>query len=185
MIVNPLTALAMFDIVRAEGEKAFIMTAAASQLCKLIMNVAKDEGLSPDRHRAPRRPDPEMLRQAGAARRAQRVERQLCPRHRRSVQEPRSRASCSTPSPARRPAIFNAMPRRARWIVYGRLDQSPTDPGAGPADLHAQEDRGLLAVGMDAHPLTGSERGGAIIEAQKRFIDGRWSTDVTAIVPLS
>ncbi|TIT55737.1 MAG: NADH oxidoreductase, partial [Mesorhizobium sp.] len=36
MIVNPLTALAMFDIVKQDGEKAFIMTAGASQLCKLI-----------------------------------------------------------------------------------------------------------------------------------------------------
>ncbi|TGW05141.1 NADH oxidoreductase, partial [Mesorhizobium sp. M2D.F.Ca.ET.145.01.1.1] len=31
MIVNPLTAIAMFDIVKQEGEKAFIMTAGASQ----------------------------------------------------------------------------------------------------------------------------------------------------------
>ena len=28
-------------------------------------------------------------------------------------------------------------------------------------------------------------RGPAILEAQKRFSDGRWSTDVTAMVPLS
>ncbi|TIV75231.1 MAG: NADH oxidoreductase, partial [Mesorhizobium sp.] len=44
MIVNPLTALAMFDIVREEGEKAFVMTAGASQLCKLIIGLAKEAG---------------------------------------------------------------------------------------------------------------------------------------------
>jgi hypothetical protein len=27
-IVNPLTALAMFDLVREEGEKSFVLTAA-------------------------------------------------------------------------------------------------------------------------------------------------------------
>ncbi|HET9535034.1 MAG TPA: NADH oxidoreductase, partial [Mesorhizobium sp.] len=47
MIVNPLTALAMFDIVRQEGEKAFILTAGASQLCKLIISLAREEGFRP------------------------------------------------------------------------------------------------------------------------------------------
>ena len=47
MIVNPLTALAMFDIVRQEGEKAFIVTAGASQLGKLIITLAKEEGFRP------------------------------------------------------------------------------------------------------------------------------------------
>ncbi|TIU16741.1 MAG: NADH oxidoreductase, partial [Mesorhizobium sp.] len=47
MIVNPLTAIAMFDIVKQEGEKAFIMTAGASQLCKLIIGLAREEGFRP------------------------------------------------------------------------------------------------------------------------------------------
>jgi NADPH:quinone reductase-like Zn-dependent oxidoreductase len=47
MIVNPLSALAMFDIVREEGEKAFILTAGASQLAKLIMGVASEAGFRP------------------------------------------------------------------------------------------------------------------------------------------
>ena len=34
----------MFDIVKQEGEKAFVMTAGASQLCKLIIGLAKEEG---------------------------------------------------------------------------------------------------------------------------------------------
>src|SRR5690606_4949247 len=47
MIVNPLTALAMFDIVREEGEKSFILTAGASQLSKLMISAARDEGFRP------------------------------------------------------------------------------------------------------------------------------------------
>ncbi len=47
MIVNPLTAIAMFDIVKQEGEKAFIMTAGASQLCKLIIGLGCEEGFRP------------------------------------------------------------------------------------------------------------------------------------------
>ena len=57
MIVNPLTALAMFDIVKEEGEKAFVMTAGASQLSKLIIGAGQGRRLSADRHRAARRPD--------------------------------------------------------------------------------------------------------------------------------
>ena len=41
MIVNPLTALAMFGIVKDEGQKSFILTAGASQLCKLIAGVVQ------------------------------------------------------------------------------------------------------------------------------------------------
>ncbi len=67
MIVNPLTALAMFGIVRDEGQKSFILSAGASQLCKLIMGVARDEGYRPiaivrrdDQRRCSRRPAPRM-----------------------------------------------------------------------------------------------------------------------------
>ena len=66
MIVNPLTALAMFDIVRDEGEKAFILTAGASQLCKLIIGLAREEGFRPIA--IVRRDDQiPLLKQAGAA----------------------------------------------------------------------------------------------------------------------
>ena len=48
MIVNPLTALAMFGIVQEEGEKAFVLTAGASQLSKLMIGAAReDEGFRP------------------------------------------------------------------------------------------------------------------------------------------
>ena len=58
MIVNPMTALAMFDIVRDEGEKAFVLTTGASQLGKLIIGLAREAGFQADRHRQARRPDP-------------------------------------------------------------------------------------------------------------------------------
>lgn len=50
-IVNPLTAMAMFDIVRENaaksGAKGFVFTAAASQLGKLIVGLGRDHGLPP------------------------------------------------------------------------------------------------------------------------------------------
>lgn len=183
MIVNPLTALAMFDIVRAEGEKAFIMTAAASQLCKLIMNVARDEGFRPIA--IVRRDDQiEMLKAAGAAvvlnaskDSFARDIAEVC-----KTEKPRILLDAVTGPQAA--TIFNAMPRRARWIVYGRLDQSPTvipEPGQ-LIFMHKKIEGFWLSEWMRvAEP---KQKLGAIIEAQKRFIDGRWATDVTAIVPL-
>ena len=44
LLVNPLTAIAMYEEAKADGNNCFIMTAAASQLCKLIAGLAKEDG---------------------------------------------------------------------------------------------------------------------------------------------
>ncbi len=54
LIVNPLTALAMFDIVREEGEKSFVMSAGGSQLSKFILRTRQGGGLPANRDRAAR-----------------------------------------------------------------------------------------------------------------------------------
>lgn len=46
MMVNPLTALALIDIVKQSGAKAFIQNAAASALCQMIRKLAEEEGLT-------------------------------------------------------------------------------------------------------------------------------------------
>ncbi|MEM9128054.1 MAG: alcohol dehydrogenase catalytic domain-containing protein, partial [Pseudomonadota bacterium] len=45
-IVNPLTAMAMVDIARADGD-AFVISAATSQLGKLMCSLGRDLGLKP------------------------------------------------------------------------------------------------------------------------------------------
>ncbi|TIR81877.1 MAG: NADH oxidoreductase, partial [Mesorhizobium sp.] len=80
-------------------------------------------------------------------------------------------------------AIFNAMPKRSRWIVYGRLDAEPTvirEPGQ-LIFQHKRIEGFWLAEWMRQFR---DRLGPAVLEAQKRFSDGRWSTDVTAVVPL-
>lgn len=46
MMVNPLTALALIDIVKQSGSKAFIQNAAASALSQMIRKLADEEGLT-------------------------------------------------------------------------------------------------------------------------------------------
>ncbi|MEL6207957.1 MAG: alcohol dehydrogenase catalytic domain-containing protein, partial [Pseudomonadota bacterium] len=45
LIVNPITAAAMFEVVRSAGAKSFVATAAASQLGKFLIALGRDEGI--------------------------------------------------------------------------------------------------------------------------------------------
>ncbi|MDX8457359.1 zinc-binding dehydrogenase [Mesorhizobium humile] len=182
MIVNPLTALAMFDIVREEGEKAFIMTAGASQLCKLIIGLAKEAGFRPivTVRRDEQIP---LLKELGAAHvlNEKAADFEAALREAMKAEQPRIFLDAVTGPLAS--AIFNAMPKRARWIVYGRLDAEPTvirEPGQ-LIFQHKRVEGFWLAEWMRQFR---DRLGPAVLEAQKRFSDGRWSTDVTAVVPL-
>lgn len=183
MIVNPLTAIAMFGLVKDEGEKAFILTAGASQLCKLIIGVAKDEGYRPIA--IVRRDDQiALLEGMGAA-------------HVLNAEAPDFKQKLAEVLKAEKPrilldavtgplagAIFSAMGKRARWVVYGRLDAAQTvipEPGQ-MIFMHKKIEGFWLTEWMRS--VGPERRAGAAIEAQKRFSDGRWATDVTAIVPL-
>lgn len=183
LIVNPLTALAMFGIVREEGEKAFIVTAGASQLCKLMMGVARDEGFRPI---AIVRRDEQipLLLEAGAVHvlnaEAADFDRTLGEVLR--AEKPRVFLDAVTGPLAGR--IFAAMGKRARWIVYGRLD-AETTPIPEPGQLifmHKRIEGFWLTEWMRSVGPEG--RMAAVIETQKRFADGRWATDVTAVVSL-
>ncbi|BCM21579.1 zinc-binding dehydrogenase [Mesorhizobium sp. J8] len=182
MIVNPLTALAMFDIVREEGEKAFVMTAGASQLCKLIVGLAKEEGFRPivTVRRDEQIP---LLKKLGAAHvlKEKAADFEVALRETMKAEQPRIFLDAVTGPLAS--AIFAAMPKRARWIVYGRLDAEPTvirEPGQ-LIFQHKRVEGFWLAEWMRQFR---DRLGPAVLEAQKRFSDGRWSTDVTAVVPL-
>ncbi|MER8431578.1 zinc-binding dehydrogenase [Mesorhizobium caraganae] len=182
LIVNPLTAIAMFDIVKEAGEKAFIMTAGASQLCKLIAGLAKEEGYRPivTVRRDEQIP---LLKEIGAAH----VLNEKAPDFKAALREvikteqPRIFLDAVTGPLAS--VIFDAMPKRARWIVYGRLDPDTTvirEPGQ--LIFQQKHIEGFWLV--EWMRQFRDRRGPAIMEAQKRFSDGRWSTDVTAVLPL-
>ncbi|MHB2263856.1 zinc-binding dehydrogenase [Aliihoeflea sp. PC F10.4] len=183
MIVNPLTALAMFGIVRDEGEKAFVVTAGASQLCKLIISVAKDEGYRPIA--IVRRDDQiELLKGIGAAHVLNAEAADFDARLSEVMASEKPRIFLDAVTGPLAAKIFNAMGKRARWIVYGRLDAGVTpiiEPGQ-MIFMHKKIEGFWLTEWMRS---AGDEkRMAAVIEAQKRFADGRWKTDVTAIVPL-
>lgn len=183
MIVNPLTALAMFDIVRETGEKAFVITAGASQLCKLMIAVAREEGFRPIAI-VRRDSQIDMLKELGAA-------------HVLNCESDSFDADMQAVMRAEKPqifldavandissAIFTAMPRKARWIIYGKLDdEMPTLREPGQMIFMMKQIEGFwLTRWMTEKPM--ADKMNAIQTAQKRFASGEWQTDVTAIVPL-
>jgi NADPH:quinone reductase-like Zn-dependent oxidoreductase len=183
MIVNPFTALAMFGIVKEEGEKSFILTAGASQLSKLIIGVAKEEDYRPI---AIVRRDDQIpaLTALGAA-------------HVLNAEAPGFKASLRDIFKAEQPrifldavtgplasTIFDAMPRGARWIIYGRLDAEATVLNQPGQFIFMQKhvEGFWLPMWMRKNPDAIRT---VYKEAQARFADGRWKTDVTAVVSLA
>ena len=189
MIVNPLTALAMFDIVRqaAEkpgGSKAFIVSAGASQLCKLMINIARDEGFEPIAL-VRRDSQIELLEGHGAAKVLNVTADDFARDMAATVRAMKPRIFLDAVANQTSADVFHAMPKHARWIVYGKLDaEPPTIMEPGQLIFLSKRIEGFwLTRWMMEEPLDVKMR--AIQTAQSRFASGEWKTDVTAVVPMS
>lgn len=182
-IVNPLTALAMFDLVREEGAKSFVLSAAASQLSKLMMRAAKDEGFRPIA--LVRRDDDGHLANAGAAHVLNTTAPDFEAKLAAVLKEEKPRVFLDAVTGKMAATVFNAMGRGARWVVYGRMDSGTTViPEPGQLIFMGKRIEGLWLT--EWMRVTPAERKAAVVmEAQKRFADRRWQTDVTAIVPMA
>lgn len=183
MIVNPLTALAMFDIVREEEAPAFIVSAGASQLSKLMIGVAADEGCRPIAI-VRRDSQIEPLEALGAAHvlnsQADEFGQQLAAVLR--AEKPRVFLDAVANQVSAR--VFAAMGRHARWVIYGKLDtELPTLLEPGQLIFMMKRIEGFwLARWLQETPL--ADKKVAIQSAQKRFAGGQWKTHVTAILSL-
>lgn len=183
MIINPLTAYAMFDMVKRSGSKAFVMSAAASQLCKLMAGLARDEGYSAigvvrrDSQIGP-------LKELGAAhvlnsetKAFAREFAALC-----KAEKPVLFLDAVTgPVSAE---IFDAMGRDARWVIYGRLTDEPTtvrEPGQFIFMRKQIEGFWLVTWLGSTSLLTKMKTTRAV---QRRFASGAWQTQVSARVAL-
>ncbi len=184
MIVNPLTAYAMFDIVKQQGEKSFIISAGASQLCKLMIAAAREEGFMPialvrrDEQIAP-------LKKLGAAHVLNCTSETFDTDMRALVRSEKPRIFLDAVSNQQSAQVFDAMPNRSRWVIYGKLDEElPTILQPGQLIFQSKVIEGFwLTRWMTDTPL--ADKMAAIQTVQKRFASGEWQTDVTAVLPLS
>ncbi|WP_296426804.1 zinc-binding dehydrogenase [Yoonia sp.] len=183
-LVNPLTAIAMFDMIRNSGADSFIVNAAGSQLGKLLIALGRDYGIQPIAV-VRRAEQAAALKALGAA-------------HVIVTRDPDPLDQAQAIFESLKPCIlldavgdqftadlFFAMPSGARWINYGKLStDAPKLTQLGQLIFQAKQIEGfwLTRWMKQADPARIPE---AFSEIQKRFVTGKWTTDVAGIVPLS
>ncbi len=124
LIINPLTALGLFDLARKARVPAVLQTAGASQVGRMLVRLAADAGL-PLLSIVRRDEQVELLRSMGAEHllnsESERFEEQL----RRICAELRITMAFEAVAGEMTGRLFNAMPAGARVVVYGALSESP------------------------------------------------------------
>jgi NADPH:quinone reductase-like Zn-dependent oxidoreductase len=183
-VVNPVTAWTMFDIVKASGSKSFVFTAAFSQLGKLMAGLARDNGYA-------------MIAVIRKESQAAHL-RELGAKHVLLQSDPEFAAKFAALCKTEKPRIlldavagqvsadlFTAMPARARWIIYGKLDsEAPVLKEAGQFIFMGKR--------IEGYWLMNWFRKASIVEklrtlraVQNRFVSGAWNTEVVATVRLA
>nr|WP_319948990.1 zinc-binding dehydrogenase [uncultured Shimia sp.] len=181
-IVNPLTAMAMVDIARQDGE-AFVVSAATSQLGKLMVSLGKDLGLKPIA--IVRREDAVApLKDMGAAEVLVTSDPDMLAKFADVSKALKPRVFLDAVSDQLSEQIFAAMPNKARWISYGKLNPVPPKlTQMGQFIFMGKRIEGFwLTSWMMSTPPADQIR--VVGEVQARFADGRWKTDVSAQLPL-
>ncbi len=147
LIINPLTAWAMFETAKTGGHRAIVQTAAASQLGRMLLRLALDAQI-PLINIVRRKDQEDILRSLGAesvlSSEAENFEDQL----REECHRLHATIAFDAVSGEMTGKIFNAMPERSTILVYGVLSYAPCS-------------------GID---------GGEMIFARKR-VQGFWLTD--------
>lgn len=183
-LVNPLTAIAMFDLVKDSGADSFVLNAAGSQLGKLLIALGRDAGIKPIAV-VRRAAQAEALKALGAAvvivtgandplTQAKDIFKTLKPRILLDAVGDQFTAD-----------LFFAMPSHARWVNYGKLStQAPALSQLGQMIFQNKVIEGfwLTRWMKQVDPARIPQAFG---EIQNRFVSGKWTTDVAGIVPLS
>lgn len=184
LIVNPITAMGMFGLVREAGAAAFVVTAAGSQLGKFLLGLARDDGV-PAIAVVRRAEQVAPLCDAGAADVLDETAPDFGDRLAAAMERHGPTVLLDAVAGDTSARIFWAMPQHARWVVYGRLAAAPVSLNRMEQFIFNQKriEGFWLTAWMQQTPQ--DRVAAAIAEAQARFADGRWRTDVSDIVPLS
>ncbi|MCF6320628.1 MAG: zinc-binding dehydrogenase [Rhizobiaceae bacterium] len=184
LFINPLTAIAMFDEVKKSNSKTFIMTAAASQLCKLMAGLAKDEGYEPisivrrDEHI-------DALKAYGSTHVLNVNDEKFASQATALLRQEKPRVLLDAVGDQISAKLFEAMPNRARWLIYGKLSkETPRLDQIGQMIFMDKIIEGFWLVKWIRN-TPAKEQMLAIARVQELFATGKWKTDISAIVPLA
>jgi len=177
LLVNPMTAIGMYEEAKKNDNGAFIMTAAASQLCKLIAGLAKEEGM-PVISIARRDEHVESLKAYGSTHVLNSTSDSFAGDLQAIMKELKPRVMLDAVADQTAADIFTAMPSGARWIVYGKLSpENPTLTQMGQFIFMGKQIEGFwLTQWMKVQPPEVQMQ--ATMKVQEMFASGKWQTDV-------
>ncbi len=176
-IVNPLTAMAMVDMVKEAGD-AFVISAATSQLGKLMCSLGRDLGLKPIAL-VRRAETVDMLKDLGASEVLVTSDPDVGQKFAELSRTLKPRMFLDAVMDQLSEQVFCAMPNKARWVCYGKLgSEAPTLTQTGQLIFMGKRIEGFwLTQWMMSTPPADQMR--VVTEVQARFADGRWKTDVS------
>jgi len=181
LIVNPLTAAAMVDLVPEGG--AFIASGAASQLGKLMAGLAAETGkrmIALVRRDAPIA----ALKSLGASRVLNETSQDFSTDLQATLRAERPTVFLDCISGAVSARVFAAMGKDSHWVIYGKMTpEAPEILEPGQLIFMRKQIKGFWLVSwMQNTDAAGKIK--AIQAVQARFADGRWKTDISARLPL-
>ena len=184
LIVNPLTAVALVEQTRMGRGGPFFVNAAGSQLGRLILALARDEGLSAIALVRSAKDEAE-LKALGAAEVLVTSAADFAPRLRDVVAAMKPRVLLDAVGDQATADVFFAMPAGARWISYGKMSaEAPRLTQMGQFIFMDKKIEGFwLSRWLPAAPP--ERRAAVVAEVQARFAAGRWQTRVAAELSLS
>ncbi len=176
-IVNPLTAMAMVDMAKEAGD-AFVISAATSQLGKLMCSLGRDLGLKPIAL-VRRAETVDMLKDLGASEVLVTSDPDVGQKFAELSRTLKPRMFLDAVMDQLSEQVFCAMPNKARWVCYGKLgSEAPTLTQTGQLIFMGKRIEGFwLTQWMMSTPPADQMR--VVTEVQARFADGRWKTDVS------
>ncbi len=184
LLVNPLTAIAMYEMAKENGNECFIMTAAASQLCKLIAGLAKEEQMKVisivrrDEH-------VDSLKDYGSTAVLNCTSPDFSKDLLGLVKEHKPRVMLDAVGDQISSEIFNAMPSGARWVIYGKLSQeNPALTQMGQFIFMSKQIQGFWLTKW-MKEKSPQEQMAAGMKVQQMFASGAWQTDVAAKISLA
>ena len=183
-VVNPMTAMAMFDIVRKADTSSFIMTAANSQLCKLMTALGRDHDIAPI---AIVRHDDQAahLEELGAKHVLNSTSADFETQLKSVIREAKPRVMLDAVANQVSADVFMAMPNHARWVVYGKLD--PTPPQLNEMGQFIFMQKQIIGFWLTRWFMTTppEDQIRVIGEVQERFVSGKWETEVSDRIRLA
>ena len=183
-VVNPVTAWTMFDIVKHSGSKSFVFTAAFSQLGKLMAGIARDNGYAMIAI-IRKQSQAAHLTELGAKHVLIQSDPDFAEKLAALCKSDKPRILLDAVANQLSADIFMAVPARARWIIYGKLDtELPVIREPGQFIFMDKKIEGYWLTKWFKHASM-LEKLRTLRAVQDRFISGAWKTEVVATVKLA